>query len=252
MLIIIIVVIILIMCNSRLCKQRRLVFVFGAKFFFQAMGKNRCGSTKKVLRKLKEKTAVGTYATWIQLRIFCIACLSKNDNLQSELVLSILLFIFCSSSKSKASKSNLAQAARSSSARAASSSSAQAASSKSAQAASPSSALAARSSSGRAADSSSAQVAGKSSSAQTAKSSSAQAEQKKDSGGKPPPLYKPGESVLQWWASWFASATEPQLSLKGKKRPAWFRAEVTVAAVWKPAGTYAGQTIEPGWWYNAH
>ena len=169
--------------------------------------------------------------------------------------------MFCSARESKATESNLTQAARSSSARAASSSSARAASSSSARAANanqgqpanasqarsagPSSALAARSSSGQAADSSPAQVAGK--------SSSAQAEQKKDSGGKPPPLFQPGEIVLQWWASWFASATEPQLNLKGNKRPAWYRAQVTAAAVWKPAGTYyAGQMMEPGWWYNAH
>ena len=48
------------------------VFVFFGSVFFRAMGKNRCGSTKKVLRKQKEKSAVGQYATWLHLRIFCI------------------------------------------------------------------------------------------------------------------------------------------------------------------------------------
>ena len=48
----------------------------------------------------------------------------------------------------------------------------------------------------------------------------------------PPPadLFSPGQSVLQWWASWFKDCTElPNQYGKKHKRPTWFSAEVSAA-----------------------
>ena len=43
----------------------------------------------------------------------------------------------------------------------------------------------------------------------------------------PPALFKCGQSVLQWWASWMKDAKETPASYNKKTRPAWFSAEVT-------------------------
>ena len=43
----------------------------------------------------------------------------------------------------------------------------------------------------------------------------------------PPALFKCGQSVLQWWASWMKNALETPKSYNKKNRPAWFSAEVT-------------------------
>ena len=40
------------------------------------------------------------------------------------------------------------------------------------------------------------------------------------------PLFKNGESIIQWWAPWMAEATQPPKSYKQKDRPAWFKGEV--------------------------
>ena len=227
------------------------------------MGKNRCGSTKQVRRKLKAKGSGGRGVTWIQLNYFFIVFGTGTPIYHLNLWVLFfhsLLFCFCALNKSKATESSLAQAANSSSA--------QAARHSSARAARPSSTKKAADDTDEEGYFSPADNRQKavvsSTSVEAAKSSSAQAEKKKDSGGeggKKPPLYKPGQAVLQWWASWFSSATTVEwLSENGnkkqarKKKPAWYRAEVTTAPVWRTAGAYyAGRTVEEaGWWYNAH
>ena len=44
---------------------------------------------------------------------------------------------------------------------------------------------------------------------------------------RPPPLFKGGQSVHQWWANWMAGAYEVPAGIKGKNgRPAWYSASV--------------------------
>ena len=60
----------------------------------------------------------------------------------------------------------------------------------------------------------------------------------------PPPaeLFSPGQSVLQWWASWFKDCIElPKQYGKKHKRPTWFSGEVS-ATKKAPAPT---NTVEP-------
>ena len=56
----------------------------------------------------------------------------------------------------------------------------------------------------------------------------------------PPPRFKSGQSVLQWWAGWMKSAAVTPTSYKGNARPAWFSAEVCSYAGYKTI-RYAGQ-----------
>ena len=58
----------------------------------------------------------------------------------------------------------------------------------------------------------------------------------------PPALFKCGESVLQWWASWMKDAEETPASYHKKNRPAWFIAEVTSYCGYADI-TYAGHVI---------
>ena len=43
---------------------------------------------------------------------------------------------------------------------------------------------------------------------------------------RPLPAFLPGQSIIQWWASWFKNADEPPKKYSKKKRPAWFSGEV--------------------------
>ena len=44
---------------------------------------------------------------------------------------------------------------------------------------------------------------------------------------KPPPLFRGGQSVHQWWAGWMSGAYETPTGIKGKTgRPAWYSANV--------------------------
>ena len=58
----------------------------------------------------------------------------------------------------------------------------------------------------------------------------------------PPALFKCGQSVLQWWASWMKDAKETPASYNKKTRPAWFSAEVTSYCGYGDI-KYAGQMI---------
>ena len=40
------------------------------------------------------------------------------------------------------------------------------------------------------------------------------------------PLFLPGQSIIQWWSSWFKSAEAPPEKYNKKLRPAWFSSEV--------------------------
>ena len=44
---------------------------------------------------------------------------------------------------------------------------------------------------------------------------------------RPPPLFRGGQSIHQWWASWMSGAHETPAGIKGKTgRPAWYSANV--------------------------
>ena len=43
---------------------------------------------------------------------------------------------------------------------------------------------------------------------------------------RPLPAFLPGQSIIQWWASWFKNADEPPKKYNKKKRPRWFSGEV--------------------------
>ena len=53
------------------------------------------------------------------------------------------------------------------------------------------------------------------------------------------PAFLPGQSIIQWWASWFKNADEPPKKYSKKKRPAWFSGEVLTYNGYK-AIKYAG------------
>ena len=58
----------------------------------------------------------------------------------------------------------------------------------------------------------------------------------------PSALFKCGQSVLQWWASWMKNALETPKTYNKKSRPAWFSAEVTSYVRYGKI-KYAGQTM---------
>ena len=64
-----------------------------------------------------------------------------------------------------------------------------------------------------------------------------------------------GQSVLHWWAGWFASATEPPMQLRKKLRPAWFDATIIMALGFRDVAYAGRQWREPcyqvGGWNGA-
>ena len=58
------------------------------------------------------------------------------------------------------------------------------------------------------------------------------------------PLFKNGQSIIQWWASWMSEADEIPKSYAGNNRPKWFNGEV---CTYFNFGTirYAGVTQAP-------
>jgi len=58
----------------------------------------------------------------------------------------------------------------------------------------------------------------------------------------PPALFKCGQAVLQWWASWMKDAPETPSHYNKKNRPAWFSAEVASYCGYGHI-KYAGQTM---------
>ena len=52
--------------------------------------------------------------------------------------------------------------------------------------------------------------------------------------------FSTGQSVVQWWARWFATATEPKLQVAKGDRPRWYDATV-IMAIKKGKCMYAGR-----------
>ena len=67
----------------------------------------------------------------------------------------------------------------------------------------------------------------------------------------PQPCFKAGQSVLQWWASWFKDATEAPRHYAKNRRPSWFSAEICSPGVWVKDMRYAGMNYT-GFAYPAH
>jgi hypothetical protein len=68
------------------------------------------------------------------------------------------------------------------------------------------------------------------------------------------PLYKMGQSVFQWWAPWMCKAPLNELpgTYAGRKRPAWFKAEV-LAVMPEPVDiVYSGILYKLVFTYRAH
>ena len=55
--------------------------------------------------------------------------------------------------------------------------------------------------------------------------------------------FQPGQSVCHWWASWFKECSKAPKQCRGKKRPAWFSAEVLSYDGWQTRH-YAGCQVE--------
>ena len=65
------------------------------------------------------------------------------------------------------------------------------------------------------------------------------------------PRFRAGQSVLQWWASWFKNEG-PAPQVYGKKtRPSWFAGEILDPAVWMEDKVYEGVKYT-GWVYPTH
>ena len=56
---------------------------------------------------------------------------------------------------------------------------------------------------------------------------------------RPPPLFRHGQSALQYWASWMAKAKESPATIQGKHRPKWYSGEIIAYLKWDTV-TYAG------------
>ena len=70
----------------------------------------------------------------------------------------------------------------------------------------------------------------------------------KDSLPSTEPLYRFGQSVLQWWASWFKTNGEPPKGKRKKKRPQWYAGEIVSDPVWTDDMLY-NKTRFKGWVY---
>ena len=70
----------------------------------------------------------------------------------------------------------------------------------------------------------------------------------KDSRPSTEPLFKVGQSVLQWWASYFKTNGEPPKGKRSKKRPHWYSGEIVHPPVWTDGMLYA-QFRFKGWVY---
>jgi hypothetical protein len=69
------------------------------------------------------------------------------------------------------------------------------------------------------------------------------------SSSRPDPLFRTGQSVHHYWASWFPGCGPGQNpQIKKKFRPSWFSAEVSSSPEWKTDQPYAG-TLHTGWSY---
>ena len=65
------------------------------------------------------------------------------------------------------------------------------------------------------------------------------------------PVFSTGQSVLQWWASWFKDSKSAPGQYKAKQRPSWFSGEVASPGVFVEDKMYAGMSFT-GWMYSTH
>ena len=78
-----------------------------------------------------------------------------------------------------------------------------------------------------------------------------QAAERPAAGACPEPRFSAGQSVLQWWASWFKEGTAKPKQYKKNKRPTWYSAEILNPAVYTKGMQYAGFRYV-GWVYPTH
>ena len=62
------------------------------------------------------------------------------------------------------------------------------------------------------------------------------------------PLFSVGQSVLQWWASYFKTNGAPPKGKRSKKRPQWYSGEIVHPPVWTDDMLYARFRFK-GWLY---
>ena len=67
----------------------------------------------------------------------------------------------------------------------------------------------------------------------------------------PAPKFQNGSSIIQWWAPWMATATEPLRTYTNKSRPAWFKGECLQHLGWMSI-FYAGRHQPIGHVYSVH
>ena len=65
------------------------------------------------------------------------------------------------------------------------------------------------------------------------------------------PRFRAGQSVLQWWASWFKNKGPAPQTYGKKKRPSWFSGEILNPAARTEGKRYAG-VKSTGWVYATH
>ena len=65
------------------------------------------------------------------------------------------------------------------------------------------------------------------------------------------PLFRPGQSVLQWWAGWFKNAVNPKGHYNKGERPTWFSGEIISPGVYVESMVYAGMQYK-GFVYPVH
>ena len=84
-----------------------------------------------------------------------------------------------------------------------------------------------------------------------AEAQKAQAAQRPAAGACSAPLFRAGQSVLQWWANWFKNKGPAPQTYGKKRRPSWFSGEILNPPVWLEDMAYAGAK-HTGWAYRAH
>ena len=67
----------------------------------------------------------------------------------------------------------------------------------------------------------------------------------------PKPMFQNGASIIQWWASWMQTTTQPFKAYKEKGRPAWYKGEI-VQHVGHKSVFYAGVQHEPSHVYQVN
>ena len=69
-------------------------------------------------------------------------------------------------------------------------------------------------------------------------------------GGRSNPRFEVGQSVFQWWASWFEKGQKLK-RYKKSKRPAWFSGEISAPPVYIEDMVYGGLPYT-GWCYHTN